>query len=182
MQKIIVIGCPGSGKSTFSKELHKVYNIPLYHLDLIWNKPDKTTITRDEFNEELVKIFSTDDWIIDGNYQRTIEARIKEANTIFLLDYPLEVCLEGANSRVGVNRDDLPWLEETLDKKFEQKIIDFSKEKLPVIYELLNKYKDNKNIIVFKARKEATEYLNAINKKVINNIRNEFKIYDIIHK
>jgi len=45
-------------------------------LDLIWNKPDKTTITREEFDQELNKIFNTDEWIIDGNYQRTIEKRI----------------------------------------------------------------------------------------------------------
>jgi len=165
VKKIIVIGCPGSGKSTFAKELHKIYNIPLYHLDLIWNKPDKTTITREEFNKELSKIFSTDEWIIDGNYQRTIETRIKEANTIFLLDYHLEVCLNGANSRVGVKRDDMPWLEETLDKEFEQKIIDFSKEKLPTIYELLEKYKENKNVVIFKTREEATKHLKSISRQ-----------------
>ena len=58
MKKIIVIGCPGSGKSSFSKKLQKMYNLPLYHLDLIWNKPDKTTISREEFDQELSKIFT----------------------------------------------------------------------------------------------------------------------------
>ena len=160
MKKIIVIGCPGSGKSTFSKKLQKMYNLPLYHLDLIWNKPDKTTISREEFDQELDKIFNTDNWIIDGNYQRTLETRIKEAEAIFLLDYPLEVCLEGATSRVGVKREDMPWLEESLNEEFKQKIINFSKEKLPVIYELLDKYKENKKIIIFKSREESNEYLN----------------------
>ena len=49
MKKIIVIGCPGSGKSTFSKSLHKATNIPLYHLDrLFWNE-DKTTVPKSVF-------------------------------------------------------------------------------------------------------------------------------------
>lgn len=165
MHKIIVIGCPGSGKSTFAKELKKIYKLPIYHLDLIWNKPDKTTITREEFDQELSKIFNTDEWIIDGNYQRTLETRIKEANTIFLLDYPLEVCLNGATSRVGVKREDMPWVEDKLNEEFKQEIINFSKEKLPTIYKLLDKYKENKNIIIFKTREDSIRYLNDISNK-----------------
>ena len=86
--------------------------------------------------------------------------RLKECDTVFLLDFPTEVCLEGAKSRVGKKRDDMPWVEEKLDENFKQCIIDFSKEKLPQIYELLNKYKDSLNIIIFKSREEADEYLN----------------------
>jgi len=131
-------------------------------LDLIWNKPDKTTITREEFDQELNKIFNTDEWIIDGNYQRTIEKRIQESNIIFLLDYSLDVCLNGATSRVGVKRDDMPWLEENLNEEFKQKILDFSNEKLPIIYKLLEIYRDKKNVIIFKTREEASEYLENI--------------------
>ena len=159
MNKIIVIGCPGSGKSTFSKQLKEKLNLPLYHLDLIWNKEDKTTIKREEFDNKLKEIFKNDNWIIDGNYQRTLETRIKEADTIFLLDYSLDTCLRGASSRVGIKRDDMPWIEETLNEKFKQKILDFSKNKLPEIYNLLDKYKENRNIIIFKTREDSKEYL-----------------------
>jgi len=162
VKKIIVIGCPGSGKSTFAKELKKIYNIPLYHLDLIWNKPDKTTITREEFDQELLKIFKEDEWIIDGNYQRTLESRIKEANTIFLLDYSLETCLDGATTRVGKKREDMPWTEEKLNEEFKQKILNFSKEKLPEIYKLLAQYKNDKEIIIFNSREEASNYLKEL--------------------
>lgn len=170
MNKIIIIGCPGSGKSTFAKELNKIHKLPLYHLDMIWNKPDKTTITREEFDQELCEIFKKDEWIIDGNYQRTLEKRIKEANTIFLLDYSMDVCIEGATTRVGIKREDMPWAEEALNKDFEQKIINFSQNQLPEIYELLNKYQNSKKIIIFKTRKEAEIYLDSLknNKHICN--------------
>lgn len=108
------------------------------------------------------EIFKKNIWIIDGNYQRTLEMRIKECDTVFLLDYPTEVCVAGAESRIGQNREDLPWVEKILDENFKQNIINFSNEKLPEIYKLLNKYEENKNIIIFKSRQEADMYLKKL--------------------
>ena len=99
-----ITGKSGSGKSYFSKKLKEKLNIPLYHLDMIWNKEDKTTLTREEFDIELQKIFNTNNWIMDGNYQRTLDLRISNSDTVILLDYPLDVCLNGATSRVGIKR------------------------------------------------------------------------------
>ena len=162
MKKLVIIGCPGSGKSYFSKQLKDILNIPLYHLDLIWNKEDKTTITREEFDIELQRIFDTENWIMDGNYQRTLDLRISNSTTVILLDYTLDVCLNGATSRVGIKRDDMPWKEDKLDENFKQYIIDFSKNNLPEIYNIIDKYKDKKEIIIFKSREEADEYLNNL--------------------
>lgn len=162
MKKIIVIGCPGSGKSYFSKKLKDILNYPIYHLDLIWNKPDKTTISREEFDSILNKIFLEDTWIMDGNYQRTLEMRINACDTIILLDFDLEVSLEGATSRVGQQRDDMPWKEEALSEEFKNKILSFREEKLPEIYKLLDKYKDEKEIIIFKNREESNNFLDSL--------------------
>ena len=159
MKKIIVIGSPGAGKSVFSNKLRKVTNLPLYHLDMLYHKKDGTHISKEELEEKLEIIFKEEQWIIDGNYQRTLELRLKECDTVFLLDYPTEICIKGAESRVGTKRDDLPWVEEKLDDEFKKVIIDFSKIKLPEIYRLLDKYKDNKDIIIFKTRKESDNYI-----------------------
>ncbi len=162
MLKVIVIGSCGAGKSTFSKKLAEYTNLPLYHLDMIWNNDDKTTISRDEFDDKLEQIFKSDKWIMDGNYQRTLERRLQECDTVFLLDYPLEVCLLGAQSRVGIERDDLPWIEENLNEEIKQKIMRFPQEKLPEIYRFLNKYQEDKDIIIFKSREDAENYIKSI--------------------
>lgn len=158
MSKIIVIGSPGAGKSVFSQKLSDITNLPLYHLDMLYHKSDGTHISKEEFENKLREIFKIDNWIIDGNYQRTLEMRLKECDTVFLLDFPTEVCLQGAESRIGKKRKDLPWIEEKLDENFKQIIVNFANEKLPQIYELLNKYK-NRNIIIFKSREEADNYI-----------------------
>lgn len=162
MQKAIIIGCPGSGKTTFAEKLNKATGLPLYYLDAIWHKPDKTHIPREEFDQRITEIFATPQWIIDGNYSRTIEMRLKECDTVFLFDLPVEVCLQGATERIGKGRYDLPWLETELDPEFEAFIKSFAETSLPQIYELLEKYKNEKEIIVFTTRKAADEYIESL--------------------
>lgn len=162
MRKIIVIGCPGSGKTTFAEKLQRAINLPLYYLDAIWHKPDKTHISREEYDRKLAEIFQTEEWIIDGNYSRTIEERIQNCDTIFLFDLPTEVCLQGATERLGQERYDLPWIDTELDSKLKQEIEAFSDKVLPRIYELLEKHRDGKDVIVFKSREEADGYIHGI--------------------
>jgi adenylate kinase family enzyme len=162
MKKVIVIGCPGSGKTTFAIKLNKLTELPLFHLDAIWHKPDKTHIPREEFDKRASEIFSTPEWIIDGNYSRTIETRIQHCDTVFLFDLPTEICIQGATERIGKGHYDLPWLETEVDPEFMQFIKDFPRTTLPKIYELIEKYKSEKQIIIFKSREETDDYLKEI--------------------
>ncbi len=152
MKKAIVIGCPGAGKSTFSRKLHKETGLPLYHLDMLWHKPDKTTYTKEEFDASLLKILEQGEWIIDGNYIRTLEMRLKYCDTAYLLDYPTELCIQSVENRIGTKRDDMPWVETEFDEEFRQWILDFSKDQLPKIHRLLEQYKETVEIIVLKTR------------------------------
>lgn len=159
MKKVIIIGCPGAGKSTFARKLKDRTGLPLFYLDMIWHKADGTNISRDEFDGKIKEIMKKEQWILDGNYIRTLEMRLKECDTVFLLDYPLELCLEGAASRIGKERPDMPWVEAEFDQEFRQFIVDFPKDSLPKIYELLKKYEKEKELHIFRKREDAEEYL-----------------------
>lgn len=161
MRKVIVIGCPGAGKSTFARALRDATNLPLYYLDMIWHKADKSNVTREEFDTRLDQIILANEWIIDGNYLRTMEVRLAACDTVFFLDYPQEACLAGALSRVGTQREDMPWVESEFDDKFKQWIMDFSEEQRPKIGELLEKYQEDRAVFVFKSRAEAEQYLKS---------------------
>ena len=158
MNKAIIIGCPGSGKSTFSRALHEKTKLPLYHLDMLYWNSDRTTVSKEVFRERLQSVLVLDKWIIDGNYGSTIEMRLKECDTVFFLDYPLEVCIDGVRQRKGTVRTDMPWVETEDDEEFLQFIRDFEAQSKPKIIELLDKYTD-KNIIIFKSREDADGYL-----------------------
>ncbi len=165
MEKVLVIGSPGAGKSTFARGLRDATGLPLYYLDMLWHKPDKTNLSREEFDTKLGDILKKDHWMIDGNYLRTLEMRIKACDTVFLMDIPLEICLLGAAARIGKRREDLPWVEQELDEEFRQWIVDFSKDQLPQIYALLEAYGQQKTVFIFHSRAEADAYIGAIQKK-----------------
>ncbi len=160
MKKIIVIGCSGSGKSVFSRSFASVTNIPLYHLDNIWWREDGTNIEREEFDERLSEILKEDEWIIDGNYKRTMEMRMAACDTVIFFDLPLEVCIEGIKARKGKPRPDMPWkgAGDSDDPEFMAFVTGFDQNVRPGIIELFEKYSD-KDIRIFKSREESEAFL-----------------------
>lgn len=161
MKKVIIIGCPGAGKSYFAKKLHSITGIPLYHLDMIWHKPDKTHISREAFDETLKKLFQEEAWIMDGNYSRTMEIRMQACDTIILFDIPYEICMQEIKNREGTKRDDMPWEAVETDITLLNEVRNYISEQLPKVYQLLDKYKHNKEIIIFRTREEAEKWLQS---------------------
>ena len=160
MKRVIVIGCPGSGKSTFSRELSEKTGLPLFHLDMMYWNDDRTRVDRDVFYAKLQDVLATDEWIIDGDYISTMELRMKRADTIVFLDYSLEICLQGARARVGRVRSDMPWVEveKEVDSEFITRINNYNSEKRPIVIGLLNKYSD-KTVVILKSRAQADTFI-----------------------
>jgi len=158
MKKVIIIGPSGGGKSTFSVALHNATGLPLYHLDNIWWNADKTHISRPEFDLKLSDLLSRDSWIIDGDYSRTYEVRIAACDTVFFLDFDINICMEGLTQRLGKPRKDMPWIDYELDQDLVAYIQKYDSENKPVLLSLFNKYPE-KEVIVFKTRNEAEEWI-----------------------
>lgn len=157
MNKILVIGSPGAGKSTFAKELAKRIGVPLFHLDLIWFHSDGNMVDREIFDEKLQDILKKPKWVIDGYYPRTLEHRLKYADSVFFFDLPEDVCLQGAKQRIGVKRDDNPIFETELNDSLMKRILTFRLINTPYIEDLLEDF-DGK-IIRFHSRKDVKDWL-----------------------
>lgn len=161
MNKVIVIGCPGSGKSTFSRALHLKTRLPIHHLDMMkWNA-DKTTVTREVFLKRLNNVLPQDKWIIDGNYFSTMKIRAEACDTIIFLDYDTETCLNGIESRIGQTRSDMPWVETELDPEFIEFIKGYNSKIRPEVMALIEN-NNQKNVFIFQNREQTENYLATI--------------------
>ena len=161
MKRVVVTGSPGSGKSVFSVKLHEKTGLPLVHLDNVWWKPDRTHVTREEFDAALADILKEDEWIIDGSYSRTFEPRFAACDTVILLDYDAEVCLKGIADRVGQARPDIPWTEQSIDPELVELVKTYRERNLPTIRELFRRYADRETH-VFHDRDEAQRWLDSL--------------------
>ncbi len=161
MKRIMIIGCPGSGKSTFARALAEKTSLPLHYLDMMYWNPDRTTKPKEEFRAALRETVALPEWIIDGNYGSTLELRMEACDTVIFLDYPVEVCIAGVEERRGKPRADMPWVETEPDLEFIEFIKKYNEESRPKVTLLLEKYKE-KNIIIFKSRSEADEFLRRL--------------------
>ena len=164
-RRILVIGSPGSGKSTFARKLRDLTGLPLCYLDMLFHNPDRTAVSREEFDAGLQKVMDEPEWIIDGNYQRTLSQRFERCTEVFFFDLPVETCLAGAAARVGHAREDLPWMETTFDPEFREYILAFPRDQRAGICELVERYRDSRNITVFSSREEADAWLDQFGRQ-----------------
>lgn len=159
LERVLVIGSPGAGKSTLARGLRDALGLPLVYLDMIWHKPDGTNVTRAEFDERLTEALGGERWIIDGTYLRTLERRLERCDTAIFLDLPVETCLAGAAARIGQPREDLPWQEDTLDPEFADYIRRFPTENRPEIVAALDAWSARRRIITLRSHAEADAFL-----------------------
>jgi adenylate kinase family enzyme len=169
--KIIVIGCPGAGKSVLTRRINDFLCYPVLHLDKIYHIGGKSHISRDELVAKVSDFACTHEkWIIDGNYISTLEMRVKLADTIIVLNIPSEVCVANAckraeeNIKQGINSDDMAeGFDYTVTEEFINFIKSFEKDTLPRIKSILKNFPD-KNIKILSNYREVEEFVDDLRK------------------
>ena len=104
MQRILIIGPCGAGKSTLAADLGKRLSLPVFHMDKLNWQPGWVESSKDEINARLDAIVKTDRWLIDGNYGGTLPVRLARADTVIYLDYPISLCVARLFKRLWAYR------------------------------------------------------------------------------
>lgn len=104
MQRIMVVGTSGVGKTTLSGKLERITGLPVYHLDMLAWRAGWVRRPAVEFEAELDEILAGDKWIVDGNYIKSLPERVGRADTLILIDLPLWQCLVRVFRRWWKNR------------------------------------------------------------------------------
>ena len=166
MERIMIIGCGGSGKSTLARALGEKTGLPVVHLDQIyWSPGNWEHLEPDVFDALLEAELEKPRWIIDGNFNRTLEARLNQCDTVIWLDYNRFVCIAGWLSRVlryrGKSRPDMgPGCGEKFDPEFLGWLWTFNRKHRKKYQTLLQSQK-GKDIHVFKNRRQLKHWLSA---------------------
>ncbi len=133
-QRIIIIGCSGSGKSTLARKLAEATGLPLVHLDQLWWRENWQHISREEFDMLLRAEVEKDRWIIDGNFDRTMDIRMAKCDAVIFFDLPRIVCVTSVIKRVitsyGRSRPDMgAGCPERFDLSFLKFVWNFNRDK-----------------------------------------------------
>lgn len=164
MERVIIIGCGGSGKSTLARQLGGLTGLPVVHLDQIfWSPGNWKHLEREEFDRLLNLEMEKSQWILDGNYDRTLPMRLEKCDTVIWLDYNRFTCILGWIKRVinnwGKARTDMaPGCTEWFDPEFLGWIWRFNKTNRKR-YQALFAPQSKKKIYIFKNRRQLKKYL-----------------------
>ena len=164
IEKVLVIGCCGAGKSTLSKKLEKILKLPLIHLDKHYHKPNWEEPEKDEWEKTLSKLVKQKRWIMDGNYADSFDIRFPLADTIIYLDYPsIKCCLRVIKRNITYFRkkrsDIADGCKERFDLFFLKFVLTFNYKNRENIYNRLENIKTNKEVIILKNDKEVDLFL-----------------------
>lgn len=99
MDRVVIIGVQGSGKSTFANKLGKVLGRDVTHLDKLYYKPGWQAVTKVEWQEILQGLVARKQWILDGNYNSNLGLRLDAADTVIFLNFPKWICIYRACKR-----------------------------------------------------------------------------------
>lgn len=170
INRIVIIGGPGTGKTILANNLGRELNIPVYHLDRInylenWQKRDAK-----ERDEIILKIIDNSKWITDGTYKTTLEQRINKSDLVIFLDYSSFSRLKGIISRYiqfkGKEKPEISGCKEQLNLKFIKLAIQWKKIKRKAVEEILEK-ENSKTILIFKNRRKLNRwYKRMFNRKI----------------
>lgn len=161
----------GSGKTTLSYKLKEIFNLPICHIDSIHQLPNWVLRDKDERDKMILEEVKKEKWIMDGTFIDTLEERVKSADVIIFLDYPIIVSLISVFKRIwknyGKEKPDMPGCKEKFDLSFILYVATYNIKRRKYIIEILKKY-NYKNVEIIKRRKDIEKTINKIKESTID--------------
>ena len=167
MERVMIIGCGGAGKSTLARKLGEKTGLPVVHLDQIyWSPGNWQHLEKEEFDSLLMTELEKTCWILDGNFNRTMELRLAKCDTVIYLDFNRFTCIFGWLKRVitnwGTARPDMaPGCGEWFDPEFAKWLWNFNKQNRTRYLKFLAEQTDKK-VYVFQNRRQVDRFLSNI--------------------
>jgi adenylate kinase family enzyme len=166
MQRILIIGSGGSGKSTLSIRLGSLLGLPVIHLDTLYWSPGWVEPDKSQWAKTVRQVIEQDSWILDGNYSGTLAERIEACDTVIFLDVSRSICvwrvLKRAINHRGRTRPDMSaGCPERLNLTFLLWIWNYPNRSRRKVLELLDRARATKNVVHLRTRRDVERFIEA---------------------
>ena len=169
MQRVLVMGSSGSGKSTFARRLSALTGIPTVSIDALFWKPGWVESDKDDFERRMIEVAREPRWIMDGNYTRNGagELRRELSDTIIWFDLPRSTCMLGILVRIAgsygqVRPEMAAGCPEKIDLEFFRYVWTYREQQRPKLVEYFEGLRPDQSLVCFTARTQADDYLKSL--------------------
>jgi adenylate kinase family enzyme len=165
MQRILVMGSSGSGKSRFARRLCDITGLPFVSLDALFWKPGWQPSEPVEFDARVIEAANQPRWVMDGNYtNRTGELRRELADTFIWFDLPRRTCMTGILRRIitsyGEVRPEMAeGCPEKIDFEFFHYVWTYRNRQRPKLLKFFEGLRPDQVLVCFTERAQADRYL-----------------------
>ena len=163
-RRILVIGIAGAGKTTLALQMAEALSLPTIHLDALFWRPGWEPTPREEWRRLLAELVKRDSWVMDGNYDSSLDIRLPAADTVVLLDLPRRVCMWRVVIRwlkhIGRTRPDMgPGCLEKVDWEFLKWIWDYPRHALPTVLRQLDALPPGRAVFRLRSQREIDRFV-----------------------
>ena len=165
----MVLGPSGTGKTTLCRQIGDKFGLKELHLDSVYWLKNWENISKEDFDVWMKTFLAKNDhWVIDGNYSNNkhFTYRLELADTIIFLDFGTQLSLKGIHKRANefkhqVRSDMAEGCVEGIDQVFLQYVATYDKFRAKFLKAVISKYKNKKNVLIFKNREELYTWYNS---------------------
>jgi adenylate kinase family enzyme len=166
MQRVLVIGSGGAGKTTLARAIAERLGLPLIHLDAIYWRSGWDPTPPDEWQRVVAGLIARPRWVMDGNYGGTLDMRLAACDAVVFLDLPRRVCMWRILKRrlryLGRARADVaPGCPERLTWEFVRWVWTYPKRRRGGILERLRALA-GREVFVLSSRREVKRFLGTL--------------------